>query len=125
VKLLGMRTDVMQLLESADFFVMSSRWEGLPIALLEAGLAGLPVISTPAGSIPDLLEGGCGIVVASENLAAAMMDATRNPGDFCEMGQRLRQRIESKYSVSAMASAHLVFYADGAPAAAIPNRGDT
>ena len=110
VKLLGNRSDVMELLDAADVFVMSSKWEGLPIALLEAGLLGLPVISTPVGSIPDVLAEGCGILVPQQELAAAMSSVITNWQASLAMGKKLQKRIESHYSIDAMARAHVDLY---------------
>lgn len=111
VRLLGSRTDVMELLAAADIFVMSSKWEGLPIALLEAGLAELPVISTPVGSVPEVLAHGCGVLAAPQELAVAMTAAVMNWRETREMGRRLRKRVQSTYSMDAMAQGHLNLYA--------------
>nr|WP_321459144.1 glycosyltransferase [uncultured Vibrio sp.] len=56
VKFLGARNDIDQLIASADAFVMSSKYEGLPISLLECMAQGLPVVSTEVGAIPNLIK---------------------------------------------------------------------
>ena len=57
-------------LRAARVFVLPSRSEGLPIALLEAMAAGVPVVATAAGGTPEVLEGGCGVLVPPEDAAA-------------------------------------------------------
>jgi glycosyltransferase involved in cell wall biosynthesis len=56
--LLGQRSNIADYLLNADALVMSSRFEGMPITVLEAMSIGLPVISTPAGGVVDLIKNG-------------------------------------------------------------------
>lgn len=111
VKLLGRRTDVEDLLIQSDVFVLSSKWEGLPIAVLEAGLAELPVISTSVGSVPILLSDRCGILANENDLSQAMCDVVARYEESIELGKRLGARIKADYSVRAMAEAHARLYA--------------
>lgn len=52
---LGTKQNVTDYLASSDYFCLSSKWEGLPISLLEAGLSGVYPISTPVGGVPDVI----------------------------------------------------------------------
>jgi glycosyltransferase involved in cell wall biosynthesis len=52
---LGVKNNVQDYLQLADFFILSSSWEGLPIALLEAMACGVIPVCTPAGGIPDVV----------------------------------------------------------------------
>ena len=85
VRFLGARRDVPDLLQAADAFVMSSAWEGLPLALLEAAAARLPLVATAVGGNPEvILEGVSGVLVPSGDpvaLARAMDRVMRLPPD--------------------------------------------
>lgn len=56
VKLLGERKDVASLLSQSHVFILTSNWEGLPLSILEAMRAGLPVVASNVGGIPELVE---------------------------------------------------------------------
>lgn len=63
VILTGSRNDVIEILAASDIFVNSSHWEGLPVALLEAMAAGLPVVATNVGDIPNVVKKNIGVLV--------------------------------------------------------------
>lgn len=70
ITLFGNSNNVPALLHNADIFVMSSAWEGLPIALLEAMMTGLPIIATDVGGCRDVVEEcSAGIIVSPGNVA--------------------------------------------------------
>ena len=69
-KLLGERHDVAACLAALDVFVLTSLWEGEPIALLEAMACGLPVVATQTAGAGELLAGGRGILVPLGDAAA-------------------------------------------------------
>jgi glycosyltransferase involved in cell wall biosynthesis len=85
VVLLGGREDIPDLLRDADLYLMSSAWEGLPIALLEATLAGLPFIATDVGGCAEVAQAAHnGIIVPpgdpvafAATLAGLVMDRDR------------------------------------------------
>ncbi|WP_410571268.1 glycosyltransferase [Amycolatopsis sp. cmx-4-61] len=70
VEFLGTRADVPDLLAAADVTVLTSDWEGLPLAVLESMAAGRPVVATDVGGIGEVLAGGGGIVVPPADPAA-------------------------------------------------------
>lgn len=103
-RLLGFRDDVPELLAAADAFVMSSRWEGSPNAVMEAMASGLPVVATGVGGLPELLDGGkAGRLVPPEDpdrLAETMIEVTRaSAGVRRQLGKRARQRVERRHGV--------------------------
>lgn len=52
----GQRSDVQQILKEFDIFILVSLWEGMPISIIEAMSAGLPIVSTNVGGIPDMID---------------------------------------------------------------------
>ena len=82
-RLLGYRSDVPDLLAAADLFVLASKYEGYPIAVMEALSMGLPVVSTDVGGVPDTVEEDVqGLLVPPhdpERLAAALLELIRDP----------------------------------------------
>ena len=102
-------------LRGIDIYVISSRSEGLPLTLLEAMGAGLPVVSTSVGGIPDVLGRSSGNwLCAAENsdeLARAMEQALLASRRE-EIGQRNRSVVEAHYSVERMTRDYQRLYAD-------------
>jgi glycosyltransferase involved in cell wall biosynthesis len=104
----GFHADVQPLLAAADAFVLSSLWEGLPIGILEASAASLPVVATDgAGTHETILAGETGLLVPVANpaaLAEAMtqiMNMSRDQRQ--QMGTNGRQFVEQTYSLSKVA----------------------
>ena len=96
---LGAVPDAAKYFAAFDLFVLSSRTEGLPMVMLEAMAAGVPIVATKVGGIPDLLSPREGMLVASEDpaaLAAAMRVTLDDPGAATERARaaQLRQRAE-------------------------------
>jgi glycosyltransferase involved in cell wall biosynthesis len=78
VHLLGVQLDIAPLLAAADIFALASRWEGHPMAVMEATAAGLPVVATAVGGVPEIVEDGAtGLLVPPGDPArfAAALDA--------------------------------------------------
>ncbi len=72
VQLLGYRADAVEVLAAADVFVLASRWEGLPVALMEAAALGLPAVLTEVGGMPDAMgTDGAKWVPAGDSVALA------------------------------------------------------
>ena len=102
VEFLGERDDVPQLLRAADGFVLSSAWEGMPNAVMEAMAAALPVVATDVGDVPELVEDRTsGFVVQpgdSEALADRMLSLMAMPPDQRRaMGERGLERIRARF----------------------------
>lgn len=96
---LGSRDDVFELLPIFDSFCLSSRYEGLPISLVEAMATGLPCVATAVGGIPEVLEDGVNGYLAPPGdplaLRTAIERVMSDPDEAARLGVRARQRAES------------------------------
>jgi len=113
IELLGNVEDVPSLLNQSQLFVMSSAWEGLPISLIEAALAGLPCIVTDVGGCREVID-TCrnGLVVApsdAQALADAIEDLVRMPSGLSEYSQNALT-YSSAFSIEKASNAHLALY---------------
>jgi glycosyltransferase involved in cell wall biosynthesis len=94
--LLGYRGDTLDVLAAADLFVLSSRQEGLPVALMEALALGLPVVATRVGGIPEAVTDGVeGKLVPPgrpEEFAGAILGLVRDPEQRSRMAKAAMRR---------------------------------
>lgn len=106
VRFLGTRRDLPIIYRSLDLFVQPSRWEGLPLALLKAMGAGLPVLATRVSGVREVVsDGGNGRLVAPgdpEALALALAQLYQQPESRARMGAAARLTIRDRYSLKAM-----------------------
>lgn len=111
VRLLGQWDEIPELLAASDVFVLPSRWEGLPMALLEGMMAGLPVIATRVEGVDEVVQPGeHGLLVPLESpteLAQAILQLLRSPEDLQRMGRAARERVLSTYTTDRMCEAYL------------------
>lgn len=114
VKLFGMQADVTKFLAAADVFVLPSRWEGLPIALLEAMSAGLPIIAARVEGVDQTVEHGVhGLLVppeSPEELAKAILQLSAAPEQRRAMGNAARTRILDLYTIDQMCEQYLKLF---------------
>ena len=111
VKLFGEQNNVAKFLSSADVFILPSRSEGLPIALLEAMSAGLPVVATKLEGLGEVvLDGVHGLfapVNDPEALAEVILKLLRDPVLRARMGVAAKQRVNESYSLDRMGEQYL------------------
>lgn len=114
IKLFGMQANVTKYLAAADVFILPSRWEGLPIALLEAMSAGLPVIATRVEGVDEVVEEGVhGILVlpeSAEELAKAILQLSQDSAQRQRMGSAARLRVLERYTVDRMCEQYLKLF---------------
>jgi len=114
-RLLGLRSDVPRLLAASDLYVSSSHWEGLPISILEAMAAGLPVVATHVGDAPRAIGVDSGVLVAPRDpaaLARAIADLLADPVRLRGLGIAGRARVRAEFGAEAWAERHQALYAE-------------
>ena len=123
-QLLGHQTDVPAFLNSLDIFVLSSRSEAHPNALLEAMACGLPCIGTRVGGLPEVLGfGRYGRLVEpddAEDLSRAITELARNPAARKMLGQAARAQVLDRYSMDHMLEAYSLLYREPAVVRHLP-----
>lgn len=106
VHFLGVRDDVPSLLKLMDVMVLSSLSEGSPNVILEAMAAGVPVVGTRVGGVPELVEeGSTGLLVEPADalgLAHAMRELLDDPASARAMGERAARVAAERYDIDAV-----------------------
>lgn len=105
-----------ELLALANIFVLSSRNEGMPGALLEAIAQGLPAVVTRCGGAEEIVDESIGWVVPPEN-AVALADALAaaialGPEALREMGERAHEKARREYDIDRVAKRHLALFSE-------------
>ena len=104
VSWLGSRDDAAAILGNSDIGVLASASEGLPLALLEYGAAGLAAVATDVGECASVLEGGSGLVVPArdpEQLAGALLRLLEAPAERARMARAFHERYLQNYGPEA------------------------
>lgn len=110
---LGPRTDVLRLLAAADVFVLPSRHEGLPLALMEASCMGVPLVVTAVGEHPTLLVDRTDAIVVPPENPHALADAVEEVALDGDLRARLAEAARSRcdmFDVSVWARRHEAIY---------------
>jgi glycosyltransferase involved in cell wall biosynthesis len=115
ILLTGPLVNAAQYLAAFDVFCLPSLKEGLPYVLLEAGLAGLPVVATKVGGVPEIIiDQHTGLVVPPGNsaaLAQALNEVLTNSAKRQNLGTALKQQVEQHFSLPRMLEATTALYA--------------
>jgi glycosyltransferase involved in cell wall biosynthesis len=102
VHFLGGRERAGRLFSAFDLFILSSRSEGMPIAVFEAVTAGVPIVATRVGGIPEMLGDGEALLVPPEDpgaLAAAIAEALESYSGFRVRAERAIQTVRERYAM--------------------------
>jgi glycosyltransferase involved in cell wall biosynthesis len=110
VRLVGMRRDVAQLLPAFDVFCLTSLSEGIPLSLLEAMAAGVPVVAAATGGIPEAAGSGTDALLVDgdpagddyvERFASAVDGVLLDRAGAQRRAASARQRVRSEFSIDA------------------------
>ncbi len=108
------RQEVLSILKASDIFVMPSRQEGTPLALLEAAALGKPILATACGGIPELVQDGreALLVPVGEpaQLGAALLRLCREPNLARQLGMQAQHKVRSTFSLDTQAKATRLAY---------------
>jgi glycosyltransferase involved in cell wall biosynthesis len=106
VRLLGLRKDIPRLMRAANVFLLTSISEGIPLTVIEAMSAGLPVVATQVGGVPEIVEEGITGLLApagdDASLADCILRLCKHPPMAEQMGQLGQARARRYFSESQM-----------------------
>ncbi len=126
VHILSQRGDIPDLQAAASIFAMPSLWEGLPLAILEAMLAGTAIVASGVSGIPEAIDDQIhGLLVPPANVEALANALTRlltDPVLRADLANRARERAEREFTIAAMADAYENLYRSAAAIAPKGNR---
>jgi len=115
VTILGWQSNIESLLAAADLLILTSDNEGTPLSLIQAGMAGLPVVATKVGSVPEVvLDGVTGIIskVGVGEIADAIEKLAKDNGLREELGSAAQEFTLSNFGVKRLVRDHEKLYKD-------------
>lgn len=113
VILTGFRKDVPNILRAIDFLIMPSRWEGLPMTLLEAMASKKAAIASKVGGIPTVLADNAGILLSQDDVVgwhAAIKTLLSDKNKREELGENGYKKVISSYSAEAVQKQYEALY---------------
>ena len=109
----GWRNDIGRILSASDIAILCSDNEGIPLTLIQASQAGLPIVSTNVGSVSDIvLDGESGLLTGTntQSLIKALDELLSNPLKMNHFGQAGKLRAKHLFSLKGMIDAHEQLY---------------
>lgn len=116
VKLLGIRTDIPDILAHSDVVVLSSHWEGLSLSSIEGMASGCPFVASDVDGLREIVK-GYGILFPHQDcraLASAIRQLCENPEEYRRVAERCQARAK-QYDISLMAKKYNEVYQDLCP----------
>ena len=116
VKLLGIRTDIPDILAHSDVVVLSSHWEGLSLSSIEGMASGRPFVASDVDGLREIVK-GYGILFPHQDcraLASAIRQLCENPEEYRRVAERCQARAK-QYDISLMAKKYNEVYQEICP----------
>jgi glycosyltransferase involved in cell wall biosynthesis len=113
ITFLGWRNDIGMILSTSDIAVLCSDNEGIPLTLIQASQAGLPIVSTDVGSVSDIVsEGVTGLLteVSAKGVIQGVSKLIDDPGLRAQLGESGQKRAKEFFSSQAMVKHHEELY---------------
>lgn len=114
VHMLGLRRDVVGILQALDVFVLPTHQEALGTAFIEAAAMGLPAIGSDVDGVPEaIIDGETGLLVPvndSDAIAGAILQLLENPAQRQTMGVAAKARVQAHFSRRAMAQGMVALF---------------
>lgn len=113
IHILGMRSDIETVLAASDALVLTSDNEGTPVSLIQAGLAGIPVVATDVGSVSDIVhDGETGLLVPpiASRIARSLFDLLHDPTEARRLGSQAKATLGLRHSVERLTKDHETIY---------------
>ena len=113
VRILGWQSDIEKVLSAGDMVLLTSDNEGTPLSLIQAGMAGLPVVTTKVGSVPEVVLGGVTGIITSfdvQEIADAIEKLAGNRDLRDQMGSAARTFTMANFGVNRLVHDHEQLY---------------
>ncbi len=113
VKVLGWQSNIENVLSAADIVILTSDNEGTPLSLIQAGMAGLPVVTTRVGSVPEVVSSGVTGIVTDLDVPAiadALEKLAKSHDLRAQMGNAAREFTLANYGVKRLVNDHEALY---------------
>lgn len=108
--ILGFKNNIKPYLKSANCLILPSKWEGMPMVIIEAAAAKLPIVSTPVGSIPDFLNNNNAYVSSIDQFHNAMMSCLIDYKKALKKTEILYNEVQSKNDIKNVYKTHFELY---------------
>lgn len=113
---LGTRTDIKDLLHASDFFLLTSIYEGIPNAILEAQACGVPVVATDVGGVSEIISDNFNGVLCkpkdAEGISEKLLHLIENPEFASFLSKNALERLKTKFSCANLISKTCAIYKD-------------
>lgn len=117
ISFMGQVTNIQEILDDSDIFLLISNWEGFPISIIEAMRAGMPVIASSVGGVPEaIVHGQNGYLVQKKNvqeLETCLLSLLQYPAEISRMGQVGCNMYQEKFNVDIMIDKYFKIFSGG------------